>query len=158
MSDVQRLAGIHHNDMEMQFANEKGTFFAYFFIGVLVLFMSSLALRVCLKGQKSQSCTAAVDGGSFLWNFLIIFSGTMIGLASIDIIRRIVAIGTSFEQKKPTRYTSGNTGVSRGQGVVAAAAASQPRPRGPARGSTDNLFNNDVRRAALRRTGNPFAG
>lgn len=154
MSDVQRLAGIHHNDMQMQFKTERGTFFAYFFIGILVLFMSSLALRVCLKGQKSQSCTTAVDGGSFLWNFLIIFSGTMIGVASIDIIRRIVAISTSLETNQPgaTRYTSGNTEATRGQRVVGAAAASQPRPVAKTR--EQRVY--DARRAAAQKNWNSY--
>lgn len=106
MAAAQQVVELHHGNMEDQFKYKTKEFFGYFFVGVLVLFISSLALRVCLKGQKSPSCTSAVDGGSFLWNFLIIFSGTMIGLASIDILRRFYAIYTSVDVKRNLPATS----------------------------------------------------
>lgn len=103
---AKELIQIHHNNLQLELQTQAWRFFGYFFLGVLVLFMSSLTLRVCLKGQKSQSCTSAVDGGSFLWNFLIIFSGVMVGLSSIDIIRRIVAIYDSLAFKNKTARSS----------------------------------------------------
>lgn len=112
-ANTRNVVQYHHYAMKDQSNLE---FWGYFFVGVLVLFISAVTLRVCMKAQKAPACTTAVDGGSFMWNFLILFSGTIIGLASIDIIRRFaVIIHSGSEGRKPEVATSGGAGQIAGQ-------------------------------------------